>query len=168
MKILGKTVFGTTLVSAMMFLGVCNASAQGIKSIMKFHQAAPELSTLDAGQAGRSPGDIVAFEATVKSENGETAHLNGYDVILDVAGDAEPVEDRFTYVVVEFEDNSTMIVAGKSTYSPTSAEISNGLPQVRAVIGGTGKYIGASGQVTTVRNQDGSYDHTVELLDQDD
>ena len=36
--------------------------------------------------------------------------------------------------------------------------------QVRAVIGGTGTYIGARGQVTTVRNDDGSYEHSFELL----
>jgi alpha-D-ribose 1-methylphosphonate 5-triphosphate synthase subunit PhnG len=40
-----------------------------------------------------------------------------------------------------------------------------GVGQVRAVIGGTGDYIGATGQITTTRNDDGSYDHVVELID---
>ena len=53
-------------------------------------------------------------------------------------------------------------------YNPKLVEIANDVPQVRAVIGGTGKYIGASGQVTTIRNQNGSYVHTVELLDAGD
>jgi hypothetical protein len=37
--------------------------------------------------------------------------------------------------------------------------------QIRAVIGGTGKYIGARGQVTTTRNDDQTYEHRFELLD---
>ena len=163
-----KNTLFTALFSAMMLIGPCNASSQEVKVTTKFYQAPPELSTLDAGQEGRSPGDIVAFKATARSESGETAYINGYDVIIDVAGGAEPVEERFTYVVVEFGDNSTMIVAGKSMYNPKLVEIANDVPQVRAVIGGTGKYIGASGQVTTIRNQNGSYVHTVELLDAGD
>ena len=164
MNTVGKAVLVAALLSAMTIFGVGEASSEVAVKIMKFHQSAPHLSTLDAGQAGRSPGDIVAFAATVKGEDGLTAELNGYDVIMDIAGETEQVEDRFTYVVVNFGDNSTMIVAGRSTFSPASPEIANGSPQVRAIIGGTGKFIGALGQVTTVRNPDGSYDHIVELL----
>ena len=37
--------------------------------------------------------------------------------------------------------------------------------QVRAVIGGTGRFLGARGQVTTIRAEDGHYDHTFELVE---
>jgi hypothetical protein len=33
------------------------------------------------------------------------------------------------------------------------------------VTGGTGTYLGATGQVTTSRNDDGSYTHTFELVE---
>ena len=38
-------------------------------------------------------------------------------------------------------------------------------PQLRAVVGGTGIYMGARGQLTTVRNEDGTYEHLIELMD---
>ena len=47
--------------------------------------------------------------------------------------------------------------------APTKVEITEEAPQVRAVVGGTGDYFAARGQVTTVRHKDGSYDHTIEL-----
>ncbi len=165
MNTVGKAVLGAALLSTMTIFCIGEASSESAVKMMKFHQSAPDLSTLDTGQVGRSPGDIVAFAATVKGENGLTAMINGYDVIMDVAGETEKFEDRFTYVVVDFGDNSTMVVAGRSTFSPTSPEIANNSPQVRAIIGGTGRFIGAQGQVTTVRNPDGSYDHIVELLE---
>lgn len=38
------------------------------------------------------------------------------------------------------------------------------MPQIRAVIGGTGDYMGARGQLTTTRNEDGTYEHLIELM----
>jgi hypothetical protein len=40
-----------------------------------------------------------------------------------------------------------------------------GAAQLRAVVGGTGDFIGARGQVATTRNDDGSYRHEFTLLD---
>ena len=36
-------------------------------------------------------------------------------------------------------------------------------PQLRAVLGGTGTYVAAAGEVETVRNADGSYSHRFTL-----
>ena len=45
------------------------------------------------------------------------------------------------------------------------SEFKKQIPQVRAVIGGTGDYMGARGQLTTTRNEDGTYEHLIELMD---
>jgi hypothetical protein len=58
-----------------------------------------------------------------------------------------------------------IVVSGASVYPEQSVEMAINNPQVRAVIGGTGDFIGARGQVTTVRNEDGSYEHSFEILD---
>ena len=39
------------------------------------------------------------------------------------------------------------------------------LPQVRAVVGGTGHYIGARGQMLTTRRGQGHYEHNITLID---
>jgi len=38
-------------------------------------------------------------------------------------------------------------------------------PQLRAVVGGTGRFIGARGQVLTTRRDAGHYEHSFTLLD---
>ena len=43
-------------------------------------------------------------------------------------------------------------------------QISADTPQRRAVIVGTGIFIGARGQITTMRNIDGSHGHMFELI----
>ena len=147
-----------------MVIGVGEALSGGSVTTIKLHQSPPDLTTVDVGLAGRSAGDILAFEAKLQGDSGLTAILNGYNLIMDPASGDQKIEDRFSHIVLDFGNGSTIIVAGRSTYQPNTLEIANSLPQPRAIIGGTGKYIGARGQVTTVRNEDGSYEHTVELL----
>ena len=38
-----------------------------------------------------------------------------------------------------------------------------GLSQKRAIVGGTGKYKGVEGEVTTTRNDDGTYTHVLDV-----
>ena len=43
------------------------------------------------------------------------------------------------------------------------SEMSADAPQLRAVLGGTGAYVAAAGEVETVRNADGTYSHRFTL-----
>jgi hypothetical protein len=55
-------------------------------------------------------------------------------------------------------------VMGALDYPPTAGEFDAGQPVVRAILGGTGKYMGARGQLTSTRNPDGSYTQVFTLL----
>jgi hypothetical protein len=57
------------------------------------------------------------------------------------------------------------VVAGGSVYAQGTQEMLAGRPQVRAVIGGSGAFIGARGHVTTTRYVGGTYEHKFELLE---
>jgi hypothetical protein len=64
-----------------------------------------------------------------------------------------------------FADRKDQIIAfGVSDYSPSAAEFEAGQPTVRAILGGTGKYMGARGQLASTRNADGSYTQVFTLL----
>ncbi|MCP4382221.1 MAG: dirigent protein, partial [Hyphomicrobiales bacterium] len=58
----------------------------------------------------------------------------------------------------------SLVVAGESVYAREATEMDADRPQIRAVVGGTGRFLGARGQVTTTRNADGTYEHVFELL----
>ena len=163
-----KAIYGALLRSALIgvvsMLGSGMAASEDAVTTIKLHQSPPELTTVDSGKTGRSAGDILAFEADLQGEHGLTAKLNGYNSIMEIAVGGKRREDRISHIVFDFGDGSTIIVAGRSSYNPDTLEISNSLPQPRAIIGGTGKYIGARGEVATVRNSDGSYEHSIALV----
>ena len=52
-----------------------------------------------------------------------------------------------------------------SYYDPGQREMKTSRPVVRAVVGGTGDYIGARGEVRTEHLPDGTYEHVFTLLD---
>jgi hypothetical protein len=141
------------------------AFAADVVTTIKLHQSPPDLTTVDLGQEGRSVGDVLGFEAKLQEDNKVVATINGYNVIMDVAGSGEKLEDRFSHIVFDFGNGSTIVIAGRSAYTPSTLEIVDKVEQPRAIVGGTGKYIGARGQVTTSRNPDGSYNHIIELVD---
>jgi hypothetical protein len=70
-----------------------------------------------------------------------------------------------TLMFFTFADGKDQIIAfGAADYSPSTPEFDAGKSAVRAVLGGTGKYIGAHGQVTSTRSSDGSYTQVFTLL----
>jgi hypothetical protein len=56
------------------------------------------------------------------------------------------------------------VAVGATDYPPTAGEFDAGRPVVRAILGGTGKYMGARGQLASTRNADGSYTQVFTLL----
>ncbi|MEO1190251.1 MAG: hypothetical protein AAFY02_00715 [Pseudomonadota bacterium] len=129
-------------------------------------QEVPALAAVDLGASGRSHADMLAFEAAIQSDDGRSGTLFGVLTTVDLpveAGDLH--EDRLGHLVFDLGAGGSLVVLGASVYAEAASEMEQSRPQVRAVVGGTGDYIGARGQVTTTRNTDGTYTHVFELLD---
>jgi hypothetical protein len=86
--------------------------------------------------------------------------------LVKLATDTNPnLEKRATLLFFTFGDRQDqIIVLGVLDYSPTAAEFDARQPVVRAILGGTGKYMGARGQLASTRNADGSYTQVFTLL----
>jgi hypothetical protein len=132
------------------------------------YQDAPALKPLDLGPPGNSPGDAYYFSAPLHSTRGGpvTGQVFGSKTLIQVAAQANPnSEKRATFLFFTFGDGQDQIVAlGAVDYRPTTAEFNAGQPVVRAVLGGTGRYIATRGQLTSTRNTDGSYTQVFTLL----
>jgi hypothetical protein len=64
-----------------------------------------------------------------------------------------------------FANGKDQIIAfGAADYSPSAPEFDAGRSVVRPVLGGTGKYMGARGEVSSRRNADGFYTQVFTLL----
>jgi hypothetical protein len=90
----------------------------------------------------------------------------GSKTLSKVTTEANPdSEKRATLLFFTFTDRQDQIIAlGVHDYSPTAAEFSAGKSVLRAILGGTGKYIGARGQLTSTRNADGTYTQVFAFL----
>ena len=134
---------------------------------LKVHQELPDLTHIDLDKEGSSHGDLLAFDATVASDNGMTGKLSGFIMTVDIPQkDHEVFQDRIVQLVFDFGEANTIVVGGRSVYPHLDkSEMKKNEPQYRAVIGGTGTFMGARGQVITTRNDDGTYEHMIELID---
>jgi hypothetical protein len=129
-------------------------------------QDKPELTDIAMGEDGPSHGDILAFEASFTGEDGAKGTMSGFITTVDIPSGADEVFfDRIANIVLDFGGIDTLVVGGKSVYPAEKGEINVDAPQVRAVTGGTGRFIGASGQITTTRRDAGHYEHKIELVD---
>jgi hypothetical protein len=109
----------------------------------------------------------VGCNARLKFDCGPvTGQVFGSKTLIQVAAQANPnSEKRATFLFFTFGDGQDQIVAlGAVDYPPITAEFDAGQPVVRAVLGGTGRYIGALGQLTSTRNTDGAYTQVFTLL----
>ena len=126
------------------------------------------MSLLDLGATGNSLGDVYHFSAPLHSERGGrvTGEVVGSKTLVKMRTDANPnVERRATLMFFTFAEGKDQIIAlGAADYSSSIPEFDAGQPVIRPVLGGTGKYMGARGQVTRMRNSDGSYTQVFTLL----
>jgi hypothetical protein len=127
-------------------------------------QDAPTLTDVDIGPKGRTHGDMLAFEAALRSEAGNTGTLRGMLFTVALPGEGRPHEARIGQLYFDLGTGSSLVVSGGTVYSGQDAEMTMNAPQIRAVIGGTGEFIGARGQVTTTRRPDRTYEHAFELV----
>jgi hypothetical protein len=163
-RIIGlAAVLGSTLMVA------CGLRSTTVSTeTLTVYEEKPTLKLLDLGPPGNSPGDVYHFFAPLHSSSGGpvTGEVFGSKTLIKMATDANPnLETRATVLFFSFANRQDQIVAvGATDYPPTAGEFDAGQPVVRAILGGTGKYMGARGQLASTRNADGSYTQVFTLL----
>jgi hypothetical protein len=134
------------------------------------HQDAPAMNPLDLGPPGNSPGDAYYFSAPLHSSRGGPVigEVFGSKTLIKLPTDVKSnsLEQRATLLIFTFGNNrdDQIVVMGVPDYPPNAAEFNAAQPVVRAILGGTGKYMGARGQLTSTRNADGSYTQVFTLV----
>ena len=156
--------------SFIIFIALASSSAlQAADVTTKFtiHQDEPSLAHVDIGQKGQSHGDLLVFDAPVQTTSGEKGKLSGFVITVDTPEkEHEVFQDRIVSMVFDFGNANTLVISGKSVYPyHGELEIAKNDAQIRAIVGGTGKYIGARGQISTTRDDDDGYTHVIELVD---
>lgn len=131
------------------------------KLSLTVYEDAPAMNFVDQPPPGSSPGDTYYFFATLHDQPGGpvTGELYGTKTLVRPTTPSAPtVEQRATMMYFVWANRQDQIVvAGVPDYPSNAPEFWPNRPVMRAVLGGTGKYDGVGGQVTSTRNADGSY-----------
>ncbi len=154
------------LAIALALASLVSAGTAAADQTFSIVQDLPAITHVDVGAEGSSHGDIMAFEAPFTAEDGTTGVMSGMLITLDIdLGDGVDFLDRIAQIVVDFGGADTLVIGGVAVYPAGTAEMAADAPQLRAVIGGTGRFIGARGEVLTTRRDAGHYEHSFILLD---
>ena len=135
---------------------------------LMLHQDNPVITPLDLGPSGRSAGDSFYFHAALRRTPAGPVigEVFGIKTVVKTAIVQNPsVEQRFTDLVFTFNQRQDQIVvSGIADYPAAGNEFDTERPVVRAVVGGLGAFIGASGELTTTRHSEGGYTQVFSLL----
>jgi hypothetical protein len=129
------------------------------------NQAAPVLVHDEGNNAQSARGDVTYFESNLTKDGNPFGTLSGIIETHDVVSDGTNLETRLRNLVFELPDGQ-IIAKGASTYvtGPDFVPLNPGNQVVIAIIGGTGAYLGASGELVTTRNEDNTYLQVLRLI----
>jgi hypothetical protein len=154
--------------TAAFFLLSCQNQNGSSWQTMTFIQDKPLLSHVNLGDSAHGHGDGMAYEAILKDTTGTAVgEVLGWMVTVDIVdGDSANsvhITERIGTMVIKFDDENKIVASGGISYKSGEQLMKIGIAQKRAVVGGTGKYKGVKGEVTTSRNVDGTYKHVLDV-----
>lgn len=106
-------------------------------------------------------GDFFTFVAAVSTEDGRTGTLMGEHETTSVPGEGAVGEHRVGVAIFDLGDGDTIVFGGHTPVENVQEMITAGTPLTLAIVGGTGAFTGAEGEILSVRAADGSWTHTL-------
>jgi len=141
------------------------ASALANTALTITHGPVPAPTYIDLGEAGDSVGDVRIWRFAGTSSSDEAVMMDWLMTTTGHADHTTELESRLTLSVVSFDDKGkdTILIQGVGFYPVTGSTLKSDVTLQRAVTGGTGRYAGARGIVTSTHLADGSWQHIFDL-----
>jgi hypothetical protein len=124
---------------------------------MTLIQEKPTLFTYN-NAPGEVPGRKTYYAAELTKPSGEAFGLLTGNVSSIAPVQGNPEEARLRTLIFRLPEGQ-IIAMGNSVYPSGAVEIDPNASITIAVIGGTGEYIGARGEVISTKNENGTYTH---------
>ena len=122
------------------------------------------LKPLDLNPQGRI-GDMSGFEAPVQNNGKPYGHVMGMMTrVGDLKSGSRPDREERMLTAVFDLPSGQISVLGISYYTQDARVLQKRVPMTRAIVGGTGRYVGVDGEVTTTHNADDSYTHVIRMM----
>ena len=129
------------------------------------HQAVATITREGSDKAADELGGQSYYNAPISVDGEPRGVLFGELRTLRVyEGDDGATWDRQGIATFRFSPRDSIVIAGVVTYPAGQMHSTNGKPFWRVITGGTGDFAGARGEVESVRSEDGTFTHTLNLL----
>lgn len=148
------------LAFAIVGVSVASQSQPSLQEVTFTHaEMTPDQITLvSAGPDENNLGDTRYYVVPATSPEGGTFTGTLTVMALDTPEAGQQIrESNLVFQFGSIEDQ--MVVQGVATYDAASPALKPGDVVVRPIVGGTGRFAGATGWVETTHNADGSWDH---------
>jgi hypothetical protein len=156
----GLAIIGV-LVASVAFVAPVNADSSSVTR-MTLNQAKPTLFSYQ-NLPGQIPGRSTYFVAQLRKPSGQAFGILTGNASSIAPDPGNPEEAHFRTLIFRLPGGQ-IVAMGNSVYPGGAAEINPNASITLAVTGGTGKYLGARGEVTSTRNADGTYTYKFRLL----
>lgn len=149
--------------AGLLLLSACGNSEETLNLIQRSDDPV-ELTSLDLNPNGDS-GDMTTFVADVYRDDKPFGSVMGTIITVGAIGKGSRLnrEERLLTAVYDLPDGQISAL-GISYYFEGERLLPKGDSMTRAITGGTGKYRGVDGEVTTTRNPDNSYTHVLRIV----
>ena len=142
---------------------VTPASAEATITIS--HPPTEPPTFIDNGAPGESVGDVRIFQFDATGEDGGVVRTDWIMTTTGIDTPEKNVDSRITLGVFAFDSqlNDQLLLQGVAFYPKEGATLAVSSSTIRAIIGGTGKFSGASGWVESRHLDDGSWEHVFHI-----
>jgi hypothetical protein len=159
-----KILLGAIALGITFFISGCdgvNPNGKKITTTLELYNAPPSISShvIDAEN-----DKLIVWHATFHEEANLSLPSLGEVMGSMMVIKSGSEQERFTNVEFDWKDSNDSIVISSIHAYPANA-LETDKPIHRAIIGGTGKYIGAKGEIISNRQEDGWYHHKIILVE---
>ncbi len=139
-----------------------SASSTRVQTVHIVSSKPTPLTTLDFPPKGKSPGDVYVFSGTLYAPGGRRAigQVRGTQTSIKLEHGFETVQGMITY---ELGNGNQIVVGGLGAYPLSGTGLVRGKTFVRPVLGGSGRYAGAHGEVFSKQLPNHGYDQVFKL-----
>ena len=140
------------------------AAEAATESVFAVTHAATQTTLVTANSDGHKLGDTRVVSLPTRDESGSVGRLDSILLTTGIDTPGPGDEVRIGHLVFSFGNASDQIyVAGAAIYPAKGSTIKVASSVVRPVLGGSGKYAGASGWCETEHLPDDTWRHTFHL-----
>ena len=149
--------------AAIVSLTACGSSQESL-TLTQSSDVPVELIALDLNAEG-DQGDVTTFDADIYKDGELYGAMMGTMTKVGSLGEgSRPDREERMLVAVYDLPGGQINVQGVSYYLDQDQVLPENEAITRAIVGGTGDYLGISGEVTTTRNADDSYTHVLSFF----